>query len=140
MTDTVRCSGVANNEMNRFLDIIVYGTSATFHVFGPASHRNHVGIFSSSISLRWGVGGTVVSKFALRSALTLLSRVRTPPPAPWPDGGPESLRSPCCGLAIRQSTLRMTKKKKQPTELQKCYSLIYHGQCTLSPELQHSVN
>ncbi|GFO38939.1 hypothetical protein PoB_006544400 [Plakobranchus ocellatus] len=37
---------------------------------------------------------------ALRSAGTLLSRVRAPLPAPWPDGGPESLRSPCCGLAI----------------------------------------
>ncbi|GFO03191.1 hypothetical protein PoB_002969600 [Plakobranchus ocellatus] len=40
------------------------------------------------------------SESALRSAGTLLSRVRTPPPAPWPDGGPKSLRSPCCGLAI----------------------------------------
>ncbi|GFO38112.1 hypothetical protein PoB_006461700 [Plakobranchus ocellatus] len=47
-----------------------------------------------------GVGGTVASESALRSAGTILSRVRTPPPAPWPDGGPESLRSPCCGLAI----------------------------------------
>ncbi|GFO32814.1 hypothetical protein PoB_005931900 [Plakobranchus ocellatus] len=27
----------------------------------------------------------------------LLSRARAPPPASWPDGGPESLRSPCCG-------------------------------------------
>ncbi|GFN80853.1 hypothetical protein PoB_000735900 [Plakobranchus ocellatus] len=47
-----------------------------------------------------GVGDTVTSESALRSAGTLLSRVRAPPPAPWPDGGPESLRSPCCGLAI----------------------------------------
>ncbi|GFO45014.1 acetylcholine receptor subunit alpha [Plakobranchus ocellatus] len=47
-----------------------------------------------------GVGGTVASESALRSAGTLLSRVRAPPPAPWPDGGPESLRSPCWGLAI----------------------------------------
>ncbi|GFO33863.1 hypothetical protein PoB_006036800 [Plakobranchus ocellatus] len=29
---------------------------------------------------------------ALRSARTLLSSVRVSPPAPWPDGGPESLR------------------------------------------------
>ncbi|GFO23661.1 hypothetical protein PoB_005016600 [Plakobranchus ocellatus] len=36
----------------------------------------------------------------MRSVGTLLSRVRAPPPAPWPDGGPESLRSPSCGLAI----------------------------------------
>ncbi|GFO16771.1 hypothetical protein PoB_004327600 [Plakobranchus ocellatus] len=44
---------------------------------------------------RGGVGGTVASESALRSAGTFLSRVRAPPPAPWPDGGPESLRSPC---------------------------------------------
>ncbi|GFO02084.1 hypothetical protein PoB_002858900 [Plakobranchus ocellatus] len=37
-----------------------------------------------------GVGGTVASESALRSAGTLLSRVRAPPPAPWPDGGPEA--------------------------------------------------
>ncbi|GFO11444.1 hypothetical protein PoB_003794900 [Plakobranchus ocellatus] len=46
-----------------------------------------------------GVGGTVASESVLRSAGTLLSRVRVPPPAPWPDGGSESLRrSPCCEL------------------------------------------
>ncbi|GFO32817.1 hypothetical protein PoB_005932200 [Plakobranchus ocellatus] len=37
------------------------------------------------------VGGTVARESALRSAGTPLSRVRTPSPAPWPDGGPESL-------------------------------------------------
>ncbi|GFO21980.1 low-density lipoprotein receptor-related protein [Plakobranchus ocellatus] len=47
-----------------------------------------------------GVGSTVACESALRSAGTPLSRVRAPLPAPWPDGGPESLRSPCCGLAI----------------------------------------
>ncbi|GFO02612.1 hypothetical protein PoB_002911700 [Plakobranchus ocellatus] len=47
-----------------------------------------------------GVGSTVACESALRSAGTLLARVRAPLPAPWPDGGPESLRSPCCGLAI----------------------------------------
>ncbi|GFN91067.1 hypothetical protein PoB_001757300 [Plakobranchus ocellatus] len=46
-----------------------------------------------------GVRGTVDSESALRSARILLSQVRALPPAPWPDGGPESLRSPCCGLA-----------------------------------------
>ncbi|GFO18098.1 hypothetical protein PoB_004460300 [Plakobranchus ocellatus] len=35
--------------------------------------------------LPWGVGGTVDSESALRSAGTLLSRVRAPPPAPWPN-------------------------------------------------------
>ncbi|GFO22447.1 hypothetical protein PoB_004895200 [Plakobranchus ocellatus] len=38
---------------------------------------------------------------ALRSAGTFLARVRPPPPAPWPNGGPESLRSACCGLCKR---------------------------------------
>ncbi|GFO00623.1 hypothetical protein PoB_002712800 [Plakobranchus ocellatus] len=33
-----------------------------------------------------GVGGSVAGESALRSAGTLLSRVRAPPPAPWPDG------------------------------------------------------
>ncbi|GFO48497.1 hypothetical protein PoB_007500200 [Plakobranchus ocellatus] len=43
---------------------------------------------------------TVASESALRSAWTLLSRFRALPPAPWPEGGPKSLRSPCCRLAI----------------------------------------
>ncbi|GFO10230.1 hypothetical protein PoB_003673500 [Plakobranchus ocellatus] len=47
-----------------------------------------------------GVSGTVVSESALRSAKTFLSWVRATLPAPWPDGGPKSLRSSCCGLAI----------------------------------------
>ncbi|GFO15894.1 hypothetical protein PoB_004239900 [Plakobranchus ocellatus] len=36
----------------------------------------------------WGVGGTVAYESALRSAGTLLSRIRAPPSAPPPDGGP----------------------------------------------------
>ncbi|GFO05274.1 hypothetical protein PoB_003177900 [Plakobranchus ocellatus] len=52
-------------------------------------------------AIKRGVGGTVASQSALRSAGTLLSRVRAPlAPPPWPDGEPESLRSPCCELAI----------------------------------------
>ncbi|GFN89730.1 contactin [Plakobranchus ocellatus] len=35
-----------------------------------------------------GVGGTVDSESAPKSAGTLLLRVRAPSPAPWPDGGP----------------------------------------------------
>ncbi|GFO25903.1 hypothetical protein PoB_005240800 [Plakobranchus ocellatus] len=34
-----------------------------------------------------GVGCTVASESALRSARTFLSRVRAPPPAPWPTEG-----------------------------------------------------
>ncbi|GFN88465.1 hypothetical protein PoB_001497100 [Plakobranchus ocellatus] len=33
------------------------------------------------------------------SGLSLLLRVRAPPLEPWPDAGPESLGSPCGGLA-----------------------------------------
>ncbi|GFO36360.1 hypothetical protein PoB_006286500 [Plakobranchus ocellatus] len=51
-------------------------------------------------ALSGGVGGTVACESALRSAGTLPSRVRAPPSAPRPDGGPQNLRSPCCGLAI----------------------------------------
>ncbi|GFO34634.1 hypothetical protein PoB_006113900 [Plakobranchus ocellatus] len=36
----------------------------------------------------WCVGGTVACGSALRSAGSLLSRVRAPPSAPRPDGGP----------------------------------------------------
>ncbi|GFN83493.1 hypothetical protein PoB_000999900 [Plakobranchus ocellatus] len=54
-----------------------------------------------------GVGGTVASESALRSAGALLSRVRALPSAPWPDGGPESLRSPCCGLATYKNQTYM---------------------------------
>ncbi|GFO35616.1 hypothetical protein PoB_006212100 [Plakobranchus ocellatus] len=56
-------------------------------------------IGSKDAQLTWGVGGTVDSESALISAGTPLSLVRSQPPAPWPDEGPESLRSPCCGLA-----------------------------------------
>ncbi|GFO28169.1 hypothetical protein PoB_005467400 [Plakobranchus ocellatus] len=38
----------------------------------------------------------------LRSAGIHLPLVQTSPPAPWPDGGPKSLRAPRCGLAIRK--------------------------------------
>ncbi|GFN98091.1 hypothetical protein PoB_002459700 [Plakobranchus ocellatus] len=47
-----------------------------------------------------GVGGAVDNESALRSARALLLRVRVPPLAPRPEGGPESLRSPCCGEAM----------------------------------------
>ncbi|GFO40001.1 hypothetical protein PoB_006650600 [Plakobranchus ocellatus] len=68
-----------------------------------------------------GVGGTVASESALRSAGTLLSRVRAPPPVPWPDGGPESLRSPCCGLAIY--------KNQTYQDLCVCARVLYPKSC-----------
>ncbi|GFO06622.1 hypothetical protein PoB_003312700 [Plakobranchus ocellatus] len=43
-----------------------------------------------------GVGSSVDNESALRSAVILLTAVRVPPLAPWPDGEPESLRSSCC--------------------------------------------
>ncbi|GFO10943.1 hypothetical protein PoB_003744800 [Plakobranchus ocellatus] len=60
-------------------------------------------IIVSHLSCR-GVSGTVVSELALKSAGALLSRFQAPPPASWPDGEPESLKSLCCGLAIFKKT------------------------------------
>ncbi|GFO20061.1 hypothetical protein PoB_004656600 [Plakobranchus ocellatus] len=57
-------------------------------------------IYSSHSTSSGGVGGSGASESALSSAGTFLSRVRAIPPSLWPDGGPESLRSPC-GLGIR---------------------------------------
>ncbi|GFO50103.1 hypothetical protein PoB_007660800 [Plakobranchus ocellatus] len=54
---------------------------------------NQIGTFKTSFV------GTVANESALISAGAFLSWVRAPPPAPLPDGRPESLRSPCCGLA-----------------------------------------
>ncbi|GFN86701.1 hypothetical protein PoB_001320700 [Plakobranchus ocellatus] len=51
-----------------------------------------------------GAGGTVARESALRFAGTLLSRVRAPSPAPWPDRERESPRSPRCGLAITKTS------------------------------------
>ncbi|GFO46101.1 hypothetical protein PoB_007260600 [Plakobranchus ocellatus] len=47
----------------------------------------------------------MVSESALRSTGALLSRVRAPPLAPWPDGGSEILRSSCCGQAIYKNQI-----------------------------------
>ncbi|GFO48917.1 hypothetical protein PoB_007542200 [Plakobranchus ocellatus] len=52
-----------------------------------------------------GVGGTIDNKSAPRSAGTTLSRVRAPPPAPWPNGRPESQSPSCCGLARHKTPL-----------------------------------
>ncbi|GFO43154.1 hypothetical protein PoB_006965900 [Plakobranchus ocellatus] len=65
-----------------------------------------------------GVGSTVACESALRSAGTLLSRVRAPLPAPWPDGGPKSLRSPCCGLAIYKKLKKKTPNRPTRSEAQ----------------------
>ncbi|GFO28333.1 hypothetical protein PoB_005483800 [Plakobranchus ocellatus] len=46
-----------------------------------------------------GIGGTLDTEAGPISAKILLWRVRAPPLAPWPDVWPESLRSPCGGLA-----------------------------------------
>ncbi|GFN84241.1 hypothetical protein PoB_001074700 [Plakobranchus ocellatus] len=43
---------------------------------------------------------TVDSESALKSVDALQSGVRALPPAPWPDGESESLRSLSCGLAV----------------------------------------
>ncbi|GFO14362.1 hypothetical protein PoB_004086700 [Plakobranchus ocellatus] len=69
-----------------------------------------------------GVGNTVDNEAVLRSAGTLLSRVRAPLPALWPVRGPESLRTPFYGLTVYNNqtkhvmrVIRMPKKRKQQT-------------------------
>ncbi|GFN91651.1 hypothetical protein PoB_001815700 [Plakobranchus ocellatus] len=57
-----------------------------------------------------GVSGSVASESALIPAGTLLLRVRAPSSSFWPDGGPESLRSPCCGLAIYKTNNQQAKR------------------------------
>ncbi|GFN87365.1 hypothetical protein PoB_001387100 [Plakobranchus ocellatus] len=49
---------------------------------------------ATTSSLALGNDGTVDIESALGSVGTLLSRVRAPTQAPWPDRGPENLRSP----------------------------------------------
>ncbi|GFO32350.1 hypothetical protein PoB_005885500 [Plakobranchus ocellatus] len=60
-----------------------------------------------SLTLIVGVDGTVASESALRSAGILLWRVPALPPALRPDGGPQTLRSLCCGLAIYENKLTL---------------------------------
>ncbi|GFO50573.1 hypothetical protein PoB_007707800 [Plakobranchus ocellatus] len=69
---------------------------------------NESALRSALILLSWvgDVGGTVTSESALRSAGTLLSWFRAPTPTPRSEGGPESLRSPCCGLAIHKNQIK----------------------------------
>ncbi|GFO31940.1 52 kda repressor of the inhibitor of the protein kinase [Plakobranchus ocellatus] len=61
--------------------------------------RQETGI-TKLCSMLGDIGGTVASESALRALGTLLSQVRALQLTPWPDRGPESLRSPCCGLAV----------------------------------------
>ncbi|GFN95536.1 hypothetical protein PoB_002204200, partial [Plakobranchus ocellatus] len=62
-----------------------------------------------------GVNGKVACESALRSAGTILSRVRASPPAPRPDGGPQSLRSVCCRLAIHKNQTKTKRSTPSPT-------------------------
>ncbi|GFO17874.1 hypothetical protein PoB_004437900 [Plakobranchus ocellatus] len=50
-----------------------------------------------------GVSDTMVSDPTLKSAGIFVSGVRAPPSATWPDGGPQSLRSSCCELAMHKN-------------------------------------
>ncbi|GFN77065.1 histone-lysine N-methyltransferase suv420h1-like isoform x2 [Plakobranchus ocellatus] len=50
-------------------------------------------------------GGTVDSESALRNPGIPSAAGPSPPPVPWLDGLPESLRSLCCGLTIYKNTL-----------------------------------
>ncbi|GFO40598.1 hypothetical protein PoB_006710300 [Plakobranchus ocellatus] len=52
------------------------------------------------------------SKPALISAGIIMSWVRDPPPAPWPNNGFESVRSPC-GLVARQVSAETVKTRRR---------------------------
>ncbi|GFO15901.1 hypothetical protein PoB_004240600 [Plakobranchus ocellatus] len=84
-----------NKEMDRKLQ-----TPPLLSVINPLSYKCGKWYLSAILELVRDVGGTVVGESALRSAATLLSGFRAPPLVPGPDGGPKSLISPCCGLAI----------------------------------------
>ncbi|GFN84398.1 hypothetical protein PoB_001090400 [Plakobranchus ocellatus] len=54
-----------------------------------SKHNDAISLANVPLSLPFrGNGGTVDSDSALRSVGTLLSRVRAPPSASWPEGGP----------------------------------------------------
>ncbi|GFN90123.1 hypothetical protein PoB_001662900 [Plakobranchus ocellatus] len=72
--------------------------------YGQNSHSLYR-FFALSPTQR-GVGSTVACESPLRSAGIFLLLGRTPPPTPWPGGGPASLRSPSCGLAIHKNQLQ----------------------------------
>ncbi|GFO07900.1 hypothetical protein PoB_003440500 [Plakobranchus ocellatus] len=77
-----------------------------------------------------GVGGTVASESVMRSAGILLSRVRAPPPAPWPKGGLESLRPHCCGLAIYKSVFSAVAEANLVTQIIRLtYRWPKHNNC-----------
>ncbi|GFO39012.1 hypothetical protein PoB_006551700 [Plakobranchus ocellatus] len=59
-----------------------------------------------------GVGGRVTCESALRFAGTLLSRVGAPPSPRRPNGGPKSLRSPCCRFKPRHRRPGLTEGLK----------------------------
>ncbi|GFO03360.1 hypothetical protein PoB_002986500 [Plakobranchus ocellatus] len=62
------------------------------------AHLADAKTWPENLFLSAGLGGTVLSESALKFEKNVLLRVRVLPPAPCPDGGTESLRSPCCGL------------------------------------------
>ncbi|GFN77810.1 hypothetical protein PoB_000431600 [Plakobranchus ocellatus] len=67
-----------------------------------------------------GVGSTGATKSALRSAGTCMSRVRDPPSAPWPDGGPKSLSTRCASAILSWSPSHFTCLPGMDGESSKC--------------------
>ncbi|GFO14089.1 hypothetical protein PoB_004059400 [Plakobranchus ocellatus] len=94
-------------------------TSVTCIIFKNLNKKNNaleIFILKFVILILWGgVGGTLACESALRSLGTLLLRVRAPPLAPRPDGGPYSLRSPCCGLAKYKNPILEKRRKRSST-------------------------
>ncbi|GFO44913.1 hypothetical protein PoB_007141800 [Plakobranchus ocellatus] len=72
---------------------IIFKQATSIPIRGKKSKR-FTGCSQTEQSVTCLCGGTVSKESALRFAGTFLSRVLASSLAPWPDGGPESLRSP----------------------------------------------
>ncbi|GFN89731.1 hypothetical protein PoB_001623700 [Plakobranchus ocellatus] len=77
----------------------VQGVEAIPCVFQPGITRVPRLVHKALRCFYHNVCGAEASESALTSAEDHLCWVQAPPPAPWPDRGPESLRLPSCGLA-----------------------------------------
>ncbi|GFN86248.1 hypothetical protein PoB_001275400 [Plakobranchus ocellatus] len=91
------------------------------------------------------IGGRAASESTLRSARTLLSRVRAPPSVPRPDRVPESLKSLCSGLAIYKKIKIYLEKYSQFLQNKKIgpmfldYSLLSRAPIDLSSRTPFSL-
>ncbi|GFO03951.1 hypothetical protein PoB_003045600 [Plakobranchus ocellatus] len=80
------------------------------HSVAAQTTNHEASLFTQIISLTCSWVEHVDSIPALRFAGKLLPPVRALPPAPWPDEGPENLRSPFRGLAMDKNPILCLEK------------------------------